>query len=212
MAPNFRKPKCGCNVPSLLTGTTRLCIAKKRLLTSPPLIDQFLGIITLHLVHLFWSRTSRFLICRLRSVRSVPLPSARGWQSSPTLNSGGQMRPKSEADFWTFALAKKVDMAITRRICLTQRLKLSSSRLAIHACDSRFCMCLTEMNFHGLATGKNPTVAFMCLGTAANSVEGLSLVPLLFPSLDGRRLQRESCAMKPPTHGCRQRASRRGDT
>ncbi len=99
MAPNFRKPKCDCNVQSPLTTTTRLSIAKKRLLTSPLLTDQFLGIITLHLVHLFWSPTSHFLTCRLLSAKFVPRPSARRCQSSPTLNSGGQMHPKRREGF-----------------------------------------------------------------------------------------------------------------
>jgi hypothetical protein len=95
---------------------------------------------------------------------------------------------------------------------LDRHWKMPSSRLVIHACDSWFCTYLTEMTFHGSAIGKNPTVAFMCPGTVANSVEGLSSVPLLFPFLAGRRLHRESCSMKPPTHGCRQRASLKGDT
>ena len=56
------------------------------------------------------------------------------------------------------------------------------------------------------------SIAFMCRGMVANSVEGLSSVPLLFSFHDGRRLHRESGSMKPRTPGCQQRASLKGDT
>jgi len=94
MALDSHKPKCGCNVQSLLTAIFRLSIAKKRPLTYRPWIGQSPGITTSHSVRLFSCPTSRFLICRLLSARSVPLPSARRCQSSPTLNSAGQMHPK----------------------------------------------------------------------------------------------------------------------
>ncbi len=150
------------------------------------------------------------------------MPATRSKVCSATFSK--QMSIEPDAEFqWPNAPTKKgaslnlrtterAGSVTTPRTCWMRPFRPLSLPSAIHVYDSWFCIFSIDMSFPGSATGKNPIAALMLRGMGANSVGGLSSVPLRFPSLDGRPLHKESCSTKPLTYGCRQRASLEGDT